>query len=326
MLRFAVNAIFLLLPVLPIAAAATTLDRQETQAFIQDMVKRHGFTEADLRDIFTRAEIVDSILEAIAKPAEKKPWYQYRPIFLTPDRVRRGVEFWEDHAEPLARAEALFGVPAEIIVAIIGVETSYGRITGRYKVINALATLAFAYPPRAGFFAGELEQFLLLCRERGVDPHSLTGSYAGAMGLPQFMPSSFRDYAVDFDRDGVIDLAGNKADAIGSVGNYFKAYGWIPGAPITRPVEVKGKDYRRFLRAGLAPDTTAGALAGRGLTTGNLPPETEVKLLEFENQDRSEYWIGFQNFYVISRYNNSMLYSMAVYQLATEINDRYTRR
>ncbi|TAJ95880.1 MAG: lytic murein transglycosylase B [Gammaproteobacteria bacterium] len=326
MLRFAVNVIFLLLTILPITAAAAALDRPEAQAFIRDMVKRHGFAEAELKDIFTRAEIVGSILEAIAKPAEKKPWHQYRPIFLTPDRVSRGVKFWEEHAEPLARAEALFGVPAEIIVAIIGVETSYGRITGRYKVINALSTLAFAYPPRAGFFTGELEQYLLLCRERDVDPHSLTGSYAGAMGLPQFMPSSFRNYAVDFDRDGVIDLAGNRADAIGSVGNYFKAYGWIPGAPITRPVDVKGKDYRRFLSAGIEPDSTAGALERRGLAIGALPAETRVKLLEFENQDRPEYWLGFQNFYVISRYNNSMLYSMAVYQLAGEIHDRYTRK
>ncbi|HLB30728.1 MAG TPA: lytic murein transglycosylase, partial [Gammaproteobacteria bacterium] len=177
-----------------------------------------------------------------------------------------------------------------------------------------------------GFFTGELEQFLLLCRERDVDPHSLTGSYAGAMGLPQFMPSSFRNYAVDFDRDGVIDLAGNKEDAIGSVGNYLKAHGWIPGGLITRPVEVKGKDYRRFLREGIEPDTTAGALARLGLGTKDLPAETKVKLLEFENQNRNEYWIGFQNFYVISRYNHSMLYSMAVYQLASEIHDRYTRR
>lgn len=326
MSKFIVKVIFLLLPALPIVVAASTLDRQEAQAFIRDMVKRHGFAEADLKDIFTRAEIVDSILEAISKPAEKKPWHQYRPIFLTPDRVRRGVEFWEDHAEPLARAAAQYGVPVEIIVAIIGVETSYGRITGRYKVINALATLAFAYPPRASFFTGELEQFLLLCRERDVDPHSLTGSYAGAMGLPQFMPSSFRNYAVDFDRDGVIDLAGNEVDAIGSVGNYFKAYGWIPGAPIAQSVEVKGGDYMRFLRPGLAPDTTAGALARHGLEIRDLPAKTKVKLLEFENKDRNEYWIGLQNFYVISRYNNSMLYSMAVYQLAGEISDRYTRR
>ena len=324
MMKFLYCKLALLLLTFTTVVNGSVLEREDVRLFVQDMVARHGFNEADLNSVFEHVEIIDSIIEAISRPAEKKPWYQYRPIFLKPDRIKQGVEFWEANAEPLARAEAVYGVPAEIIVAIIGVETRYGRDSGRYKVINSLATLAFDYPKRAAFFTGELEHFLLMSREQAMDPLSITGSYAGAMGIPQFIASSYRNYAVDFDRDGVVDIINNKVDAIGSVGNYFKIHGWVAGEPITRPAEISGDGFRQYLTDGLELDTTTGELTSHGLAIPDLQGNTEVKLLEFENQDQNEYWLGFRNFYVITRYNNSMLYAMVVFQLAREIRSRYT--
>ncbi|MEO0369611.1 MAG: lytic murein transglycosylase B, partial [Pseudomonadota bacterium] len=197
--------------------------------FVEDMVSEHNFDRAEVEALLNKAKMSDTVLEAIQRPWEAKPWHQYYPIFLTEKRVQKGVEFWNSYADDLQRAEAELGVPAEMIVAIIGVETFYGTYKGKYSVLDALFTLGFHYPPRAKFFRSELQQYMLLSREENFDPLELKGSYAGAMGLGQFISSSYRHYAIDFDGDGVRDLLNNPVDAIGSVANYFKKHGWKKG-------------------------------------------------------------------------------------------------
>jgi len=309
------------------AAPAPTLERAEVQQFIADMAKKHGFSTTDLNTIFQNVVFSDSILDAISRPAESLPWYKYRPMFLERGRIQMGAEFWRNNKDTLQRAEQQFGVPAEILVAILGVETRYGRIKGKYAVLDSLSTLAFAYPKRSAFFLAELEQYLLLTRERGYDPLTLKGSYAGAMGIPQFVSSSFRKYAVDFDGDGSIDIWENPADAIGSVGNYFKQYGWRSEAPIAEPARVSGEKYKAVVTEDMMPRHTIKELSESDVRTRTrLPPETLAKLLVLETRNGNEYWLGFENFYVISRYNNSISYSMAVYQLAEEIKTSFHRR
>jgi len=258
-------------------------------------------------------------LEAIARPAERKPWKDYQPIFLTSKRIKQGVEFWQQHQTVLAKAEKQFGVPAEIIVAIIGVETFYGQRSGNYPVLDALATLGFDYPPRAEFFRKELEQYLLMSREENIDPRELKGSYAGAMGMPQFISSSFRAYAIDFDGDGKRDLWNSTADAIGSVANYFSRHGWSRGEQVITPANVSKamddigdkqmKPYMavaEFKRMGVKPQASFG--------------DTEqATLLKLEGSEGDEYWMGLNNFYVITRYNHSPLYALAVFQLAQAV-------
>jgi membrane-bound lytic murein transglycosylase B len=222
--------------------------------FIGEMTRDYGFAGEQLTELFAEVERKQAILDAISRPAEKaKPWKDYRPIFITDKRISKGVEFWKQHEATLARAEAEYGVPAQVIVAIIGVETFYGGNTGSWRVMDALSTLAFDYPPRAPFFRKELREFLLLTREEQVEPLNMTGSYAGAMGLPQFMPSSFRAYAVDFDGDGHINIWTNPVDAIGSVASYFKRHGWQPGQPVVSAATVKGEQVEQGLTVGLDP-------------------------------------------------------------------------
>jgi len=301
------------------AGARAGLDAEQ-RAFVDEMVRKHGYDRAELTAVLEDAEFQDGIIVAITRPAEAKPWYEYRAIMLTPERIERGVEFWQRNAEALRRAEAEFGVPPEIVTAIIGVETKYGRVTGRYRVLDALVTLGFGYPKRAAFFRKELEQFLLMAREEGIDPRTLKGSYAGAMGRAQFMPSSFRAYAVDFDGDGRRDLWDNDTDAIGSVANYFVENGWRRGERIALPAQGVDERHRRFLDAGLKPTFTLGALAAAGVTVpGGLPADTPASLFDLEDDDGPAYWAGLHNFYAITRYNRSELYAMAVYQLSGEI-------
>ena len=295
--------------------------RADVRAFMDEMVRKHGFTMSGLRSVFSHVKLSESVLKAISRPAEKLPWYKYRRIFLQPDRVKKGIEFWRENRKVLDRAQGIYGVPQEIIVAIIGVETHYGKRAGKYKVINSLATLAFAYPERADFFRGELEQFLLMMREQGYDPSSITGSYAGAMGIPQFIASSYRNYAVDFNKDGVIDIWTNNADAIA---NYFNKNGWTRDQAIATPAVVKGDLYTRILTDDLKPNTPVKDLAAYGISYhSEVPPDTYVKLLNLETVNGYEYWLGFDNFYVITRYNRSMLYAMAVYQLALELRSGF---
>jgi membrane-bound lytic murein transglycosylase B len=306
------------------SAADSYSNKKDVKIFIQEMEKKHHFDKKYLQKLFAEAKIYDSILEAIARPAESKPWHQYRPIFVTPERTQGGIDFWKKNASALVRAEEKYGVPQEIIVAIIGVETRYGQHAGRYPVFDALATLAFAYPPRATFFRGELEQFLLMAREEKFAAKELLGSYAGAMGLPQFIASSFRQYAVDFDGDGKRDLWSNPTDAIGSVANYFRKHHWQTGQPITQKVQVYGSQLNRLLTPNLQPSHTLDELRNNGVL---LPNTTEKngkgKLLKFMNSDNAEYWVGWNNFYVITRYNHSALYSMAIYQLSQKIKQGY---
>ena len=324
----------LLLIVLSLMFTATVLakdsaprpfdDLKPINQFIREMVQKHTFRQTYLEELFQKTRLHPSILEAISRPAEAKPWYDYRPIFVTPSRIKGGVEFWEKYKQALELASNTFGVPEEIIVSIIGVETRYGRHTGRYPIIDSLSTLAFAYPPRSKFFRSELEQFLLMTREEQLDPLTLKGSYAGAMGMPQFISSSFRRYAVDFDKSGQRNLWESPVDAIGSVANYFKKHHWHPGEPIASKVSVHGERYRLLLSKGIKPNKTRQELLDNGvILPDGLPAQLKGRLLSFETKDGPEYWVGWHNFYVISRYNHSALYSMAVYQLSEKIHAQY---
>jgi len=306
------------------AAAANIADRDDVQTFLKQMNQAHGFSEEQLKHWFKQVKISDAILKAISRPAEKLSWYQYRPIFLKSKRIKQGTKFWKRHAKALARAEKEFGVPAEIIVAIIGVETFYGRNTGHYRVLDSLATLAFDYPKRSRFFKTELEQYLLLTREQNVDPLALQGSYAGAMGIPQFISSSYRNYAVDFDGDGRIDIWNNPVDAIGSVANYFKRHGWKPGKTIAVNLTAVDDKYKVMINEKLEPEVPYTELVKAGVSSEiKIPDDEKVKLIELELEDGVELWAGLHNFYVITRYNHSTLYAMAVYQLSSRIKSMY---
>ncbi|WP_320893070.1 lytic murein transglycosylase B [Stutzerimonas stutzeri] len=291
--------------------------------FIAEMTRDYGFASEQLRDLFKQAERKQAILDAISRPAERvKPWKEYRPIFLTDSRVAQGVDFWRENEAALSRAEAEYGVPAEIIVAIIGVETFYGRNTGSHRVIDALSTLGFDYPPRQPFFRQQLKEFLLLTREEQVDPLTLKGSYAGAMGLPQFMPSSFRAYAVDFDGDGHIDIWNNPTDAIGSAASYFKQHGWAAGEPVVARAKVSGERFEEGLTVGLESQKNAGELRALGWQFDkSVADQTAVTAFRLEGAEGDEYWLGLPNFYVITRYNRSVMYAMAVHQLSQLLAD-----
>jgi membrane-bound lytic murein transglycosylase B len=301
--------------------------RADVQAFIGEMAKKHGFNPNRLRAVFSRARAQPSIIKAMSRPAEAKPWYVYRDIFINDRRIRGGVKFWRKHAATLAKAQRVYGVPPEIVVAIIGVETQYGGNMGSHRVLEALSTLAFDYPRRAAYFRKELENYLLLTRAEGIDPLTLRGSYAGAMGLGQFMPSSFLSYAVDFDGDGHRDLWNNPRDAIGSVANYFNKHGWRSGEPIAVPASVRGARYSALVSRKLSPPTHSVAnLQAQGISPGEPVSRNQpAMLLEFEGRNGLEHWLGFANFYVITRYNHSQLYAMAVHQLSQTIGQRYVR-
>ncbi|MFZ2171195.1 MAG: lytic murein transglycosylase B [Methylococcaceae bacterium] len=291
-----------------------------TNAFIKKMVIAHQFNESELTKLFQGVEIKEDILKRISSPAEALPWYKYRKIFITEARINGGVKFWQENSQALNAVEQQTGVPPEIIIAIIGVETLYGQKTGKHRVIDALSTLAFAYPPRSKFFLSELENFLLLCRDEHMNPLEPTGSYAGAMGMPQFMPSSFRTYAADFDNDNRRDIWHNKSDVIASVANYFVKHQWQTGQAIAIPVYASDEKYKTALNGNLKPDLRVGELELLNLKISrSLPLNTKVTLLAFEQQHSEELWAGLDNFYVITRYNHSPLYAMAVYQLSQSI-------
>lgn len=294
----------------------------EAEAFIGELVRDNGFAEEQLLALFAEAQRKEPILAAISKPAERvKPWKVYRPIFITDARVAQGVDFWRQHEEALSRAEKQYGVPAQVIVAIIGVETFYGRNTGSWRVLDALSTLAFDYPPRASFFRQQLKEFLMLVREQQVDPLSLKGSYAGAMGLPQFMPGSFRAYAVDFDGDGHINIWSDPTDAIGSVANYFYMHGWQSGQPVVSRAQVNGQHFQDGLTEGLEAVKNVGQLRSLGWQP-EQPMDSNLQAIAFrlDGDAGDEYWLGLPNFYVITRYNRSIMYAMAVHQLSERLS------
>ncbi|HET6629685.1 MAG TPA: lytic murein transglycosylase B [Woeseiaceae bacterium] len=319
------KVLFLLSITLLVTPAAFALDveRDNVRQFIERMVTEHDFDRDELESVLAQAEIQQSILDAISRPAEKTlAWHEYRDIFLTDERVEAGAEFWREHRDALKRISEETGVSCEILVGIIGVETYFGRITGGYRVLDALSTLAFDYPPRADFFARELEQFLLLAREEDMDPTDATGSYAGAMGAPQFMPSSYRAYAVDASHDGRRDIWTNWQDVIGSVANYFVKMGWKRGSPVVAQASL-GSNWQGTADPSsnsLSPQTTVAGLSRQGvLFATDLPGDRESQLLVLEGDQGDEYWVGFHNFFVITRYNHSVMYALAVHQLGQEI-------
>ena len=304
-----------------LSCAGTIKDQDTVDGFIKQMADKHQFDKAALTELFTKVELNDGIIKKISKPSEGLPWYKYRKIFLKEPRIKAGVQFWLENEQTLAAVEKETGVPAAIIVAIIGVETSYGKHTGNYKVIDALSTLAFNYPPRSPFFRGELENFLLLCREEQIDPLIPTGSYAGAMGMPQFMPSSYRSYSVDFDKDKYRDIWHNQNDVIASIANYFAKHGWKTGQAVAFLIrdevhnssksQLDLKAYLRFVKSNSADPNISKPL----LSTN------KAKIIAFEQENGEELWATSENFYVITRYNHSPLYAMAVFQLSLAISN-----
>jgi len=309
----------------PVTVWASYAERPEVQAFVHDLVKRHGFIEAELKRVFRKAQRAQPVLEAISRPAERvRTWDEYRAALLTDRRLNEGLEFWRKYRNTLERAEKKYGVPPEYVVAIIGVETFYGRNTGNWRVVDALTTLAFDYPPRANFFRNELEQYLLFTRTAGVDVFSVKGSYAGAIGLPQFMPSSTRAYAVDFDGNGRIDLQKSRVDSIGSVANFLKLHGWQRDADVLLDARVAGEAWRPFAD-GLEPKHSLLALREAGVEFDSPQPAgAKVVLIELASAERpSDFRVGLRNFYVITRYNRSAFYAAAVADLARALRKNY---
>jgi len=302
------------------AQVNTQVDTQ-VDVFVKDMVTNYGFDEIYVREVIGDTEKKQSILDAMSRPAEKvKPWHDYRKIFITDKRIREGVEFWEEHREQLERISAETGVPVQMIVGIIGVETSYGRITGNYRVVDALSTLAFYYPKRSKFFTKELREYLILAQEEELPVLEVKGSYAGAMGPPQFMPSSYRAYAVDGDGDGRRDLLNNWADIQMSVANYFLAHRWHPNEDVVLRATLKEGAKAPSSKNELKTKLTLGGARKKGLIVDtSLPADTPVNLVVLQGDEGTEYWVGLHNFYVITRYNRSVMYALAAWQLGEAI-------
>jgi membrane-bound lytic murein transglycosylase B len=292
--------------------------RADVRAFVAEMAERNGLDQDVLLDHFRRAKPSPPVIRAIKPPTEPgaRSWQAYRERFVDRKRIIHGLEFWHDHEIALVRAQALYGVPAEIIVAIIGVETLYGRHMGRFEAFNALTNLAFDYPPRAELFRRELEALLLLAHDEQRNPWHYRGSYAGAIGLPQFLPSSVRSFAVDFDGDGRIDLAASTDDAIGSVGRFLAEHGWLSGEEIARPVKVSGDGTPALLAEGIRPVRLPAEMVEFGVEA-NGAPQRPAALIDLVTPDApTEYRLGFNNFYVLTRYNRSSFYAAAVMDLA----------
>lgn len=322
---------------LPLLVASQTLAGTPSSyesgrsVFVEEMVHKHGLPRAEVAALMSDARYRQRIIDAMNRPYEAKPWRDYRALFVTPERVQGGVTFWRDNAALITRAEAAYGVPPQILVAILGIETNYGGNLGDHLVIDSLSTLGFSYPRRAQFFRGELEEFLLLVRDEGMSPRTAKGSYAGALGKPQFIPSSYRVYAVDFDGDGRRDLWNSNADVVGSIGNYLARHGWRRDRPIAaEAVLANGRTETLAItdKKPAAPETTLAQFAALGIepavepANGRWNNDTRAALIELDGVTR-EYWLGFDNFYAITRYNHSNLYAMAVFQLGREIAQRY---
>ncbi len=302
-------------------------DRPDVAAFIERIAVETDYSQQELVDLFSQVKKQEHLFAKLDKPAEKElDWYQYRGIFIKDKRIDRGVQFWKKHRDLLSQVSEKTGVPSEIIVAIIGVETFYGIYKGKDPVFDSLVTLAFDYPRRAKFFIRELEQFLLLAKEQGFEARSLRGSYAGAMGMPQFISSSYRNYAIDFDNDGQTNLFDSIPDITGSVANYFVKHGWQRDGRVARPLVAVQNNSIANLEPGVKPAYKWGELQDSGLESRfDINAETPVALVKLQQRDHPEYWAGFQNFYVITRYNHSELYAMAVYQLAKLISYQYKK-
>ena len=300
------------------------LNRPEIVAFVNEVVRQDGLDRRQVRHLLKQAQPQPKIIEIMNRPLEKvSPWWEYREHFVTEERISDGVQFWHDHEAALEHVASDYQMPPEYLVAILGIETKYGRSTGRYRVLDALATLAFDYPPRQRYFSGELEQFLLLVREARLDPLTTTGSYAGAMGAPQFMPSVYRRYAVAANTDRRRDLWGDWDDILASVANYLHEHGWTPGAPVLAETRLDPDPTFQIEPHNLELNETVDSLSAHGVHLElDMPPDTPAVLLSAEQRDGPAYRVGFHNFYVITRYNNSARYAMAVYDLAQAIRQR----
>lgn len=311
----------------PGGAQASFVERDDARAFVRDLAERHGFDADTVSATLASAEHEPQVIRLISPPTKAgvRSWQKYRARFLDRLRIEGGLGFWSSNEADLLRASERYGVPIEIIVAIIGVETVYGRNTGNFETLSALATLAFDYPPRADLFRRELEALFLLAREQGRDPRSYFGSYAGALGYPQFLPSSIRSFGVDFDGDGHINFDAGPSDAIGSVANYLHAHGWQTDAPIAERARFDGViDPAPLIAAGIEPALEPAMLAQAGVKTldGSAPPAT-ASLVDLETPGATtEYWLGYRNFYVITRYNRSSFYAMSVFELAEALRTR----
>ena len=290
--------------------------------FIDQMVKKDKFDRKTLVAMFDEIKVLPEIIDKMNRPAEAWPWHRYRNIFLKQKRIDQGVAFWNENEALLAKAEKKFGVSAQIIVGILGVETRFGIISPGYRVVDALTTIVVDYPRRSKYFKKELRHVLLLAREEKVDPLQFMGSYAGAMGKAQFMPSSYRSYAIDFDGDGRRDLIGNTADAVGSIAAYLKKHGWKAGQQVTVRASVSGDEFGKYVKKGMKPKVKLADLSKYGVKANakiNLDKSAKASLIQLEQKENMEYWLGLNNFYAITRYNHSNLYAMAVYQLSEEI-------
>lgn len=314
-------------PVVAETKATGYLDRPDVDAFIKELVEEEQFTRKELETILGQAEKSERAIALISRPAEGTlEWKDYRKIFMTPERVQKGVKFWQDNADILSRVEKEYGIPAQVVVAIIGVETYYGRQTGGFRVLDTLTTLGFDYPRRSKFFQKELKNLLILAREQKLDITKLTGSYAGAMGIPQFMPSSYRAYAVDYTADQQANIWEAEADAIASVANYLNLHGWKPGQPVASRANVKGSKYETVLSKGFKPDKKLNQVTRSGWDSMNdIPPSSQVLAMKLEGLDGPEYWLGMNNFYVITRYNRSRMYALAVHELARAVQSDYKK-
>jgi len=300
-------------------AGAIDTQRDDVQEFIAGLADKDQFDAAYVEDVLSRSTVQQKILDAMSRPAEKvKPWHEYRAIFITPERIAAGVKFYGEHRDTLHRIEEETGVPPEMVLGIVGVESYFGRITGKHRVVDALVTLGFDYPPRSKFFRSELNEAFLLAREEDMDLDELVGSYAGAMGPPQFIPSSYRHYAVDGDGDGKRDLINNWQDILASVANYFAAHKWRAGQPVAVKATLQSTDIKANEK--LKPRYTVGKLSQSGIEfQTELDSSAKADLWALEGATATENWVGFNNLYVITRYNRSIMYALAAWQLGDAI-------
>lgn len=327
-LRRCLLGIALSLTLSPLAASPLDDQREPLEAFAARMADQHGLDRAAVEGLLADARHRQDIIDAITSPAEALPWHRYRRIFLQDDRIAEGAEFFAEHRELLDDIADEYGVDPALLVAIVGVETRYGRHRGEHRVLDALVTLAFDYPPRADFFRSELEHFLLLVDEEELDARTIRGSYAGAMGIPQFIPSSYRHYAVDGSGSGRRDLMESVPDALASVANYFAEHRWRTGEPVVSRARVEDPDrVEAFLDDGMRLNTTVGELRAAGIEPeAEFDDDAAALLLALDGDTETEHWVGLHNFRVITRYNHSPLYALAAYQLAGAIRDRHKDR
>ncbi|HTM64619.1 MAG TPA: lytic murein transglycosylase B [Gammaproteobacteria bacterium] len=330
MLRLFIQIIILFISANTFVYADTAFTkRQDVQTFIKLMVKKYHFNQNDLIKIFDQVKFKAIVIQHVNQPLEANPWTTYQRLFVNEWRIKHGVKFWDKHAVTLKKAEETYGVPASIIVATLGVETKYGERTGDHRVIDALTSLGFSDNSRAPFFRKELEEFLLLTREQHLNPLKVTGSYAGAIGMPQFMPSSYRYYAASFNKTDSIDLMNNTGDVIASIANYYNKHGWQKNQPVAVPAAVNLSKYSSIPKVkSVKKGLTLKEMEKYGIKPKEQVADTRIKakMIELQSNNNTEYWIGFQNFDVIKRYNPNDLYAMAVYQLSDDIKDLRNRK